>query len=299
MTQTEVTMANSKASIFHWVQAALICGSLLIALPVAVSRGFFGKSAMEKYLTSTVQPLFLLCFSLLCLGFVLFRREQRSAAMAVGFIVAFVWCISCGLMRDEIYRRWERRIPFASLDELKPYDYVVVLGGGTGVRPDGFPQFGEAGDRVALAARLYHRGIAKHLVTTGETVRITGSFAGGFQESDNSAFQTALLWQELGVPPESIEKLGGENTFSEMKELAEHKEWWQDKRCAIVTSAFHMPRAMRLAKKMGIQADPIPAHFRSPSKNQPIILDDCLPKADKLADVHFLFKEWIAGLVGR
>jgi uncharacterized SAM-binding protein YcdF (DUF218 family) len=299
MTQTEVTMASSKASVFHWVQAALICGSLLIALPVAVSRGFFGKSAMEKYLTSTVQPLFLLCFSLLCLGFVLFRREQRSAAMAVGFIVAFVWCISCGLMRDEIYRRWERRIPFASLDELKPYDYVVVLGGGTGVRPDGFPQFGEAGDRVALAARLYHRGIAKHLVTTGETVRITGSFAGGFQESDNSAFQTALLWQELGVPPESIEKLGGENTFSEMKELAEHKEWWQDKRCAIVTSAFHMPRAMRLAKKMGIQADPIPAHFRSPSKNQPIILDDCLPKADKLADVHFLFKEWIAGLVGR
>lgn len=299
MTQTEVTMANSKASIFHWVQAALICGSLLIALPVAVSRGFFGKSAMEKYLTSTVQPLFLLCFSLLCLGFVLFRREQRGAATAVGLIVAFVWCISCGLMRDEIYRRWEQRIPFASLDELKPYDYLVVLGGGTGVRPDGFPQFGEGGDRAALAARLYHRGIAKKLVTTGETVRVTGSLKGEYQESDNPAFQTVLLWKELGIPSEAIEKLGGENTFSEMKELAEHKEWWQDKRCAIVTSAFHMPRAMRLAKKMGIVADPIPAHFRSPSKNRPITFDDFLPKADNLSDVHDLFKEWIAGLVGR
>jgi uncharacterized SAM-binding protein YcdF (DUF218 family) len=299
MTQTAVASPNSKNSIFQWFQAALICSGLLIALPVAVTRALFGKSAMEKYLTATVQPMFLLCFTLLCLGFVLFRREQRGAAIFVWLIVASVWLISCGLVRDEIYRRWEQRIPFTSLEELKPYEYVVVLGGGTGIRPDGFPQFNEPGDRVALAARLYHRGLAKHLVTTGVTMQMTGSFNGGFQESDTPAYQTAVLWQELGVPADVVEKLGGENTISEMKELAQHTEWWQDKRCAIITSAFHMPRAMRLAKKMGIQADPIPSHFRSPSKNQPITPEDFLPKADHLSDVHYLFKEWSAGLVGR
>lgn len=299
MTLTAIATPNFKNSVFHWFQAALICGCFLIALPVALSRGFFGKSAMDKYLTSTVQPMFLLCFVLLCLGFVLFRREQRGPAIVVWLIVASIWFISCRLVRDEIYRRWEQQIPFTSLEELKPYDYVVVLGGGTGIRPDGFPQFNEPGDRAALAARLYHRGLAKRLVTTGGTMRMKGSFNGGFQESDTPAYQTAVLWNELGIPASVVEKIGGENTISEMKELAQHTELWAEKRCAIITSAYHMPRAMRLAKQMGIQADPIPAHFRSPSKNQPITLEDFLPKADHLSDVHDLFKEWIAGLVGR
>ena len=81
--------------------------------------------------------------------------------------------------------------------------------------------------------------------------------------------------------------------------MARHPEWWQDKRCAVITSAYHMPRAMRLAKKFGIRADPIPSHFRSPSENKPITSEDFLPKADNLADFHDLFKEWMAGIVGR
>ena len=300
MTQTTTIEPSFGRSLYQWFQPVLLCSGLLIVLPAVVTRGFYGKSAAEKYLTATAQPMFVLCFGLLCIGFVLFRREQRGVAFVVWLIVAISWIISCDLVNDEIYRRWEQQLQFAPLEELKPYDYIVVLGGGTGKRPDGSPQFGEAGDRAALAARLYHRGLAIHLVTTGETMHVTRSFNGGYEESDTPAYQTALLWQELGIPAGVIEKLGGENTMTEMEELARHPEWWQDKRCAVITSAYHMPRAMRLAKKFGIRADPIPSHFRSsPSKTRPITSQDFLPKADNLADFHDLFKEWMAGIVGR
>ncbi|HUP78648.1 MAG TPA: ElyC/SanA/YdcF family protein, partial [Pirellula sp.] len=94
-----------------------------------------------------------------------------------------------------------------------------------------------------------------------------------------------------------ISELGGQNTSSEMASLKEHPEFWQGKRCAILTSASHLPRAMRLAESAGIRAMPIAADYRSSSG--PLTLNHLLPEAHRLEKLQIILKEWIAMKIGR
>ncbi len=65
--------------------------------------------------------------------------------------------------------------------------------------------------------------------------------------------------RELGVPAESIRKIGGRNTFEEMRHLRDLLG--PEERVGLITSGWHMPRAMRLARAAGLHVEPLPAGF--------------------------------------
>jgi uncharacterized SAM-binding protein YcdF (DUF218 family) len=76
--------------------------------------------------------------------------------------------------------------------------------------------------------------------------------------------ETAFMWTQMGVPREAIIEIPGSfNTSQEMKaykDLVAEKGWT---RLGIVSSAYHLPRALRLAESQGLTMTAIPADHRS------------------------------------
>lgn len=139
--------------------------------------------------------------------------------------------------------------PFAAT-----YDVVHVLGGGTASRKQ-YVYLAGSGDRVALAARLYNQGNTALLLTTGSTPP-------SYERGHDSARATARIWRSLGIPERAIiVRSQPHDTEDELRLLAElvAEHNWQ--RVGMVTSARHMPRAMNLAEKYGVDVSPLPAGF--------------------------------------
>ncbi len=241
---------------------------------------------IEKILTALAMPVGLLWIFL----FVLFLLVRRSKQKFMALIIFLVW-IGLSFAGNDyggafITAQLER--PYRDIEPLEeePFDAVVVLGGGTSLTPSEKPQLAEAGDRIALGARLYHAGLTPLLVAAGGT-ELEG------------AIDAAELWQQLNVPEEAIIKIGGRNTAAEMQELAEFikEKDWTGKRLGLVTSAAHMSRALRLARDNDLSLLPLPADFKSTwPKFRPARL---IPSGSGLYRTERATKELLARVVGR
>jgi uncharacterized SAM-binding protein YcdF (DUF218 family) len=280
-----------------WLKPTSIVFLTTVVLPIVLTFAVSGKSAAEKMLTTMVQPLFIAIVSAFALGLVLLRREDRNVGAILICGACSMWALSAPLVSSRLVDSWEASIECSIPSASQPFDYVVVLGGGTSKTPDGRAQFSAAGDRVGYAARLYLSGVAKRLVTTGDNLQLAGSLAGTFKPTDDPSQQTKQIWVELGIPAEAISELAGQNTSEEMASLKQHPEYWQGKRCGILTSALHLPRAMKLAERAGVQAIPIAADCRT--STGPLTFNQFLPEADGLVRLQTIFKEWLAIRISR
>lgn len=139
-----------------------------------------------------------------------------------------------------------------------PLDVLIVLGGGTHVRPDGEVQVAPAGDRIVRAARLYHAGRTRRLLASGTSV------AGIHQaRSRDLGAEARALWESMGVPREAIITLPGpRNTREEMRAAAAWLAHRPDWRVGLLTSAWHLRRTMRQAERAGLDAVPFASDFR-------------------------------------
>ena len=268
-----------------------------VGLPVLATAFLSGKVSVEKMLTLMTQPLFMAIVAALSIGMVLLQRDERRTGFLLICGACLLWILSSSVFVSSLVMSWESSIDSIDPSVDEPFDFVIVLGGGTSVAPNGRPQFGNAGDRVGYAAKLYLDGIAKKLVTTGDNLKLTGALSGGYQPKDDPSVQTKQLWIGLGIPAESIFEIPGQNTASEMAALKLHPEFWRNNRCAILTSAIHLPRAMQLARSAGITASPIAANYQS--SDGPLTLNKFMPEAEELVKIQYIIKEWIAMRIGR
>jgi uncharacterized SAM-binding protein YcdF (DUF218 family) len=138
-------------------------------------------------------------------------------------------------------------------------DAVALLGGGLGHSPAGTAQLTESGDRVLVWARAARESGAAVAVACG----LRDLDARGRVLADTAAESCALLPRlaardgvaclvenETRNTREEAERLGV---------LARERGW---ARVGVVTSAWHMRRALRLCARAGVPAVPIPADFR-------------------------------------
>jgi uncharacterized SAM-binding protein YcdF (DUF218 family) len=169
------------------------------------------------------------------------------------------------------------------------YDAIVVLGGGVAPaippkRPD--PDLTEGADRVWEAARLFQRGVAPLIVVSGGGP-IT--HAGLPQATEAAAMRQFLV--ALGIPNTAIvEEATSRNTIENISRV---RALVHDKPVALVTSAVHMPRALRLARKANLDAAAFPADFRAVRAIRPW-WDNWLFSADTLALAGVALRELMA-----
>lgn len=251
-----------------------------------------GRVAVEKTLTRFASPEgFFWCILTGVVLVIRHRCDRLSTALV--FSVWLLYTVGGNSMLSGIaVRSLEEpylKITPDSFDEK--FDYVVVLGGGTSYGFNGNPQLGASGDRVMLAARMYLSGKAEKVICTGSNI------AGlSHPDTPDPGELTLRIFRDLGIPEEDILVISGRNTSEEMRSLRGllGKESPQ---IALVTSAWHMPRAMRLSQEQGLALWAVPADMRtSPQTFTPLAL---IPSTQNLTTLGQVAKEYLAKAVGR
>lgn len=237
------------------------CVFVLVVLfgALAAVHFFCGPLVLQQMLHSLLAPVGLVWLALLLALYWVSVWRIRLGVVLCGLAWLGLTLAGNSLVSNRLVRTLETAYtkidPFQS-DQL---DVVLVLGGGTDGAPNGTAQLGAAGDRLALAARLYHAGKVNRIVVSGLRESTHDNQQPHYAES-------AKILRDLDVPVEHIVELpAGTDTASEM---AAFKEWLAENSTepvGVVTSAWHMKRAMILAKRNQINARPIPANFLSGS----------------------------------
>jgi uncharacterized SAM-binding protein YcdF (DUF218 family) len=201
-------------------------------------------------------------------------------------LAAFSWYPIADLLMRPLE---ERALAMGADAPTAGYAAILVLGGigrsppSTSIRE---PELGNGSDRVWLAAQLYHTGLAPKIIASG----------GSFETSDGTVLvpeaelmRTLLL--DFGVPTDAIlleprSRNTRENASESRKLLGD-----QDN-VALVTSAYHMPRAMREMQLAGIHAFAFPSGFLIPRKGRPAF-QQWVPSLGALRLATQAIKEWL------
>lgn len=199
-------------------------------------------------------PLWLLLLGWLAVSL---RRPRLGRGFKWAGIVLFVAIVStplsCWLMQPlESYQ------PPQKLDAMK-VDAIVMLAGAEQLSPSsrtGRPEYSEAGERVMAAAALQKQFPKARLVLVGG-VQLPGS------RIDISYARETLT--ALGVPASSIDMLSDTHTTFENARAVANR-FSKHERLLLVTSAFHMPRAMLCFERFGLQPIAYPVDSRLPGK---------------------------------
>lgn len=287
--QSDFENAPGQSSRATWQRVLVtvaVLGFLLVALGVLVG----GKSGAEKTMIRLVQPIGFgwLLLTAHCLQNTLVCGLRRTrTSWLIWFALMFFtttpfadWCV--------------RRIE-SSVEAYRPecdgqLAAVVVLGGGTHAGPWRV-ELASAGDRVMYGAQLYLQKHTQRLITTGDAT------PGVSRDSSSPREHTLEIWTQLKIPEEAIGSLQGINTFQELQSLKAIFEQFQGGRVGILTSALHLPRAMRLAKAQGLDVVPLAAdHIAS---TQSFTYLDFIPSAGPLCLLAACQHEFMAWLVGR
>jgi len=210
--------------------------------------------ALQKALALLIMPAGLVWLLILAAAWVCLRRRRRGAgALALG-LAALYACAGNVYLGVALMGSLERRIPPVRLEALEPFDAVCVLGGGSEQDPSGAPELGSSGDRLFLAARLWHAGKARLLVTSGASRNGIAGFRDAGQE-------TRALWLAVGVPDRAILPVPEPCwiTRDEIRAYAGLQARYGWKRMALLSSASHLPRAMALAARAGLDFTPLGA----------------------------------------
>ena len=212
--------------------------------------------AFSKLIGMLCMPTGLLWLGLLLAMFWAFRRRVQGlggflAFLFLGFALAGNPQVGALLMD-----RLESTIPPLP-ENAAPLDALFVLGGGTQVDGRGRPILGEGGDRIMEAARLWHAGNVRRLVASGASDDASTG-------RRNLGAETLEIWKSMGIPNTAIRAIE-EPCFTTREEIQAYgrlmvQEGWH--RVGLLSSAWHLPRAMALARQAGLEVLPIPSDER-------------------------------------
>lgn len=255
-----------------------------------------GKTPATGAATNLVMPIGALW--LVLMGCWIGTAAMRQRVASVAFASCCLGLTICGNGRIAGYLVSQIETPEVIFDSQtrQPLSCVAVLGGGVSVTSAGTAELNRDGERVVSAAQFWHSGLTKTIICTG---------ASAVNEYDPNVVGRDLLIT-MDVPPEHIFQIGGENTSEELVNLKEFlnsppDSFWKlsgDGDVGLITSAFHMPRALRLAKQQGLELTPIPTCFRSSIWN-PVTPGDLIPTAGACDTISIVLKEHLAKSVGR
>ena len=204
-------------------------------------------------------------------------RRRRGAAGLVAFASVWLWGWSTPFVADCVIRPLVERYPHRPAVELPAADAIVLLGGGYD-------------DRVWHAGRLYHAGKAPLIIVTGGLVW------------DGPAFSAARVMRiqlrALGVPDHAIIiESDSRNTRQNALFTAELAAPLGIERVLLVTSAWHMPRAVATFGRTALNVIPGSPPARRVLTN-PWILE-ILPNATDLSDSTTALREYLGLVVYR
>lgn len=213
----------------------------------------------------------------------LYRRQRKSATTLFISTVLFYLC-TIPAVADPVIRSLEARYtPPAAFSG----DVIVLLGGGATMDTpniDGHGHLsGYAANRLLTAAQLYHKYKLPILTSGGKVLETTGTEA---------EISRAILLG-LGVPDDKIivekQSLNTTQNAEYSKKLLDSHGFY---RPILVTSAFHMPRAVLQFQKAGITVTPWPTDYQT-NVHSLLSLFDFVPSSGAMTNIALSTKEYL------
>jgi uncharacterized SAM-binding protein YcdF (DUF218 family) len=207
---------------------------------------------------------------LLALGAILWRRRKHVGLTLVLLGFAALWLSSLEIVGHSLIRTLEP--PPVSQSELANASAIVVLGG---ARIQASPEYGEDTVSPQPLARL--RYAARLARSSGLPILVTGGKPYGGTLSEGEAMARALK-QDFNTPATWIEDRS--NTTSENATLSfAILQPTGRTRIALITSAWHMPRARLAFRTAGFDVIAAPTSYYSRHDAK---VTDWLPSAEGL-----------------
>ncbi len=242
----------------------------------------FKKLAAAFLLPPGIFIALLLCFS----GW-LFLRKNVKAALVSLFLGCLLWGLSISPVADALLRGLEYDL---SIPRNPKGDVIVLLGGGI---YDNVPDLSGTGSpseemmgRLVTAARLFRKLNIPIIISGGKV----------YKERGVEAPVVKRFLEDLGIPSAMIiTEDKSRDTMENAKNTAEICTQRGYHHALLVTSAYHMRRAVLAFRKAGREVVPLPADFRS-LHGRRYGVQDYFPSMGDLKNSSLAMKEY-AGLV--
>ncbi|MEA3393602.1 MAG: YdcF family protein [Pseudomonadota bacterium] len=214
-----------------------------------------------QLLAFVTQPLAWVAL-LLLLGLLIQRRWRRFGLVLIWLAWGTLLLQGWEPLPDALLRRLEARHPaMNSLPDAQRYTGIVVLGGA--LEPSyawqghGQPALNEAAERMTAALPLLQRHPHLQLLFTGGSGEL---FEPGWTEAERAR----IFYADMGVAPQRLlfepaSRTTYENAVlsAQLPEVDKTRPW------LLLTSAWHMPRAMAAFEKAGWNVTAYPVDFRT------------------------------------
>lgn len=238
---------------------------------------------LSKILEFAISPLVWVFLLLLYSVFSKNTARKRKSLIAS---VSILYFFSNAFILDEFMRKWE--VQATPYEKVKNYDVGIVLGGMSNFDV-GFQriQFIRSGDRLFQAIELYKTGYIKKLIIvggSGSMVRVDEKEAEGIK----------IYLERIGIPQEDVVyETNSRNTYEnavETKKILAEK--FPNQKYLLITSGYHMKRALACFEKQNIKTTPYSTdRYSGPRK---FIFDHTfIPDKDILGIWHVLIHEWV------
>ena len=241
---------------------------------------------LNKFLPILVSPLGVV-IALLLVSLIVRRRGP----VIVGMVILIT--TSLPLTANRIWTLLETAYPYQPIESVEKSDAVVVLSGMlSGIETTGgvVSQWGDATDRFFAGIDLLRAKKAPLII-----------FTRGQHPWDNLPPEGELLAKRaiiMGVPERQILLTGpATKTAEEAGAVKALMEFSGMRRVILVTSSFHMPRALRLFEEAGVKVVPYPTDFRADGSASG--WTDWVPSADSFSGTSAGIREWIGRLYYR
>ena len=176
------------------------------------------------------------------------RKKYFILSIKILFVLVLITVVF--LAGVNVYVKQTTKSRILSVEEAKDLsdvDSILVLG--AGVRADGSPSL-MLNDRLKMGIKLYQEGAAPKLLMSGDHGR-----------KDYNEVQTMKnIAVEEGIPSEDV--FMDHAGFSTYDSLYRARDVFQAKKIVIVTQEYHLPRALHIARSLGLEAYGIPADTR-------------------------------------
>ncbi len=236
-------------------------------------------------------------WALLALGYAFYlarRWRHRVGQWTSGLAFVYLLATSLPIVSTALRRPLEAAVPSYPIAQYPAAGMIVVLGGTqVGIAPPRFEPDELTGSRLLTAARLFHSRKAPGILVTGGVPYRLGS---GIVRTEADDMRDILV--DMGVPNAAILL---EETARNTVENADFSAKILRQRgisdILLVTSALHMPRALKLFQATGLKVTPVPTS-REVGEG-PLELESLIPAAVSVSKSTYSIKEYIGRWIGR
>ncbi|MDA8140232.1 MAG: YdcF family protein [Desulfobacteraceae bacterium] len=238
---------------------------------------------LKKSITPFLLPPGIFIVVFLVSGWILGGKKNKAAWLCLG-MAGFIWIFSVGPTADFLMRRLEAGFPIPNNPKA---DVIIMLGGSTFDKAPDLSGIGAPGpgtmERMVTAARLQRR-LGVPILASGGNV---------FAHDGSSARLAKRFLVDLGIDDEKIiVEDRSRDTFENARYSKAICDHYGFKAPVLVTSGYHLKRAMHCFNQVGLKVVPFPCGLTTwPHKE--LTWRSFLPNAASLETTAEALHEWL------